>query len=80
MPVWQLTKAGRFYERGGQTWVFPSNRTRISACEQALPEDTLRACASYRTHAQRFLEDVRDHGDIDQIAKWVKERRARGFH
>jgi hypothetical protein len=77
--VCQLTKAGRFYERGGRTWVYPSNRIRISACEQALPEDTLRACASYRNHAQHFLEDVRDHGDIDEIAKWVKGRRARGY-
>jgi hypothetical protein len=78
--VWQLTKAGRFYERGGRTWLYPSNRIRISACDQALPEDTLRACASYRNDAEYFLEEVRDRGNIDHIAKWIREKRARGFN
>ena len=78
--VWQLTKAGRFYERGGQTWLFPSNRIRINRCDQTLPEETLRQCANYRSHADHFMEDVRDRGDIDHIVKWVQERREKGFY
>jgi hypothetical protein len=78
--VWQLTKAGRFYERGGHTWVFPSDRIRIARCAEALPEDTQRKCASYRSGAEGFLMDVRDRGEIDDIVEWFQERRARGFY
>jgi len=77
--VWQLTKAGRFYERGGSTWIYPSNRIRITRCSEPLPEETQRQCARYRRSADQFLEDVRDSGDIDHIIKTVQERRARGF-
>jgi type I site-specific restriction endonuclease len=77
--VWQLTKARRFYERGGQTWVYPSDRIYITRCKDALSEEMQRKCASYRSSAEQFLEDVRDRGDIDHIVKSVQERRARGL-
>jgi hypothetical protein len=77
--VWQLTKAGRFYERGGRTWVFPSDRIRITRCNEPLTEEARSKCASYCSHAEQFLEEVRDRGDIDHIIKWVQEKRARGI-
>jgi hypothetical protein len=77
--VWQLTKAGRFYERGGQTWVYPSDRKCIARCKDVLSDEMQRKCASYRSGADRFLEDVRDRGDLDHIVKSVQEKRARGL-
>lgn len=77
--VWQLTKAGRFYERGGQTWVFPSDRISITRCNEPLPEETEWQCASYRSRGEQFLEEVRDRGNIDHIIKWIREKRARGI-
>ena len=77
--VWQLTKAGRFYERGGQTWLYPSDRIRITRCNQVLSEEMQWKCASYRSGAEQFLQNVRDRGDINHAVKAVQERRARGF-
>ena len=75
--VWQLTRAGRFYERGGMNWLYPSNRVRVTRGKDRLPEETQRICENYRSGAQRFLEEVRDRGEIDHIVKVVQERRAR---
>lgn len=77
--VWQLTKAGRFYERGGHTWVYPSDRISITRCKEALSEEMRRKCAGYRSGAEQFLVDVRDRGDIEYIVKAVQERRARSL-
>jgi len=78
--VWRLTKAGRPYERGGQTWLTPSTRIRIMKCEDALPPETQRQCAAFRRHADVLLEGARDKGDIEHLIKWVQERRARGLY
>jgi len=78
--VTQLTNAGHPYKRGGDTWVSPSSRIRITKCAEALPEGTLRQCAHYRRNAEHFLDDARDRGDIDHIVKWVQEKRAKDFY
>jgi hypothetical protein len=70
---------GRPYERGGQTWLTPSTRIRITKCEDALPEETQRQCAAFRRSADVLLEGARDRGDIEHLIKWVQERRAQGF-
>ena len=77
--VCQITKAGQFYERGGEHFLFPSDRIRVSRCLDSLPEATQRLCAQFRRQAESFLEDVRDRGSLDDIAKWVRERRARSY-
>jgi hypothetical protein len=77
--VWRVTKAGRPYERGGQTWLTPSSRIRITHCKDVLPEETERQCAGFRGDANALLEGARDRGDIDHLIKWVQERAARSF-
>jgi hypothetical protein len=75
--AWRLTKEGRPYERGGQTWLTPSPRIRIAKCEDAVPDDTRAQCAQFRRRAAELVEDVRGRGDIEQLMKWVQERHAR---
>ena len=75
--VWQLTKAGRLFGRGGMNWLHPSNRVRVTGSTEPLPEETQRICASYRRDAQQLLEAVRDRGELEPIIKTVRERRAR---
>ena len=77
--VWRLTKAGMPDERGGQTWLTPSTRIRITKCKDVLPEETRRQCAAFRSRADALLEGTRDRGDIEHLIKWVQERRARGL-
>src|SRR2546423_12307316 len=50
--VTQLTHAGHLYKRGGDTWVSPSNRIKITRCDEPLTEETLRQCAYYRSNAE----------------------------
>lgn len=78
--VWQVTNAGRLYERGGDHYLFPSNRIRIVSRHDLLPDETRRVCESYRCQAEQFLEDVRDRGKLDDIIKCVQKQRARGYY
>ena len=55
--VWRLTKGGRLFERGGQTWLTPSTRIRIAKCEDVLPEETRRQCAAFRAAQTCFLKE-----------------------
>lgn len=65
--------------RHDRTWLFPSARIRIARCNEPLPEASERKCDEYCRYAESFAEDVRNHGNIDPIVKWVQERRARAI-
>jgi hypothetical protein len=77
--VWRLTKAGRPYQGGGQTWLTPSTRIRIAKSKDVLPEETQRQGAAFRSRADVLLEGARERGDIDHLIKWAQERGVRGF-
>lgn len=74
--AWQLTKDGQLFKRG-PSWLCPSKAIRITRCTDSLPEDTLRECAHFWDSAREFIDDVRDRGKIDDIVKYIRERRER---
>jgi len=77
--VRQVTKSGELYKRN-PTWLSPSNRVVIKRCDLLLSEEAARTCEHLRNGARAFVDDVRDHGNIDDIVKRVREwRKGRGF-
>ena len=74
--VWQLTTAGRLFQRG-TTWLSRSPAVTIERSEESLPRETLEACDRFRRDAAAFAQEARDKGQLEPILKLVQERRAR---
>ena len=74
--VWQVTKGGQLFKRG-TSWLCPSNRVRIAACDLPLSEETARECRYFGECARQFLEDVRDRGKLEDVIEEVRKRRER---
>ena len=75
--VWQLTKAGKLFERGGQSTVCPSRYISIRPLKMRLPEETERVADNCRATAKAFIEGCRDKGDLATLVKEVRARRER---
>ena len=76
--VWQVTKKGDFFQRG-VTSIFLSRYIEVSGCDEPLSKDVLDYCSHFRTRAQQFLENARDRGNLDEVLKNIRERRAKGL-
>jgi len=75
--VWQVTKSGQLYERGGQTMICPSERIVIRGGDWPLSTDAQRVADHYRDRGRQLMEGSRDRGEIEDIIAKVRERRAR---
>ena len=74
--VWQVTRSGQLFKRG-TSWLFPSNRVRITRCSLPLPQDTERECRYFHENAQQFIDDVRDRGKLEDVFEEIRKRRER---
>lgn len=73
--VWQLTRTGRLFERGGQSMLCPSKYVTIRPLTISLAEDALNAANYFRTRARDMIERCRDRGDLAPVLKEVRKRR-----
>jgi hypothetical protein len=75
--VWPLTRDLQLSKRG-TSWMSCSRQIRLLSYNARLPAETQRECEYIREQARRFVDEIRDHGDIEDIVKQVRDRKV-GF-